>query len=678
VTRRELARNGAQLAGLWAVAVAQPLFDLMKSGEPFVIAGWRGGDIVVFAVLAMFLVPGLLLAVEAIAGRIRPRLGETAHVLFLAALAAVLALYVIKQTGEWTTEPSLLIALVVAGLAALAFTRLEPVRSFLTLLGAASLLFLLLFLLGSPVRHLVFPDGGADHEGPRPSAPVVLIVFDEFPTLSLLDARGQLDRRSYPTFASLADDAIWFRNATTVADFTTSAVPAILTGRRPDGIVPASASAVPDNLLALLARRGGLHGFEDRLTRMCPGELCELNRPEPLPGRFTGPLGSFGKLALAEWLPSGLYKRLPATDPFEQPVTVAEFERFGTARNVSLHYLHLAMPHAPWNLTPSGKNYRENVIDHDDFVPDPPDDLRAGFGPHAAFVWTKDERRLITMRQRHLAQARFTDRYLSKVLARLRRSGEYDRATVVVTADHGIAFEPGADSRQVGEANAPGVMMVPLFVKPPRSRAGAVSDRFVQSIDVAPTIADAIAIELPWKTEGRSALGPSAPDRRRLEVFAVAEERRLEFEAAPLARRLREEAARQAALFAGSDPDRIYRAGPNRHLLGRRADELPRGAPSALRHELGGSPTLSFEVQPKDNHVPVLVGGRFLGPSAAGTEFVVAVNGRLVGAGRSHGRFAHFEAFLPETAFRAGRNDVKLYAVAGGGRLAEIPPAGAG
>ena len=89
------------------------------------------------------------------------------------------------------------------------------------------------------------PDLGAGPAGagrvrPRPPAaatgdrpPVVMILFDEFPLSSLLDAKGRIDRRVYPNFAALADQSTWYRNATGVAGYTPWALPAMLTGNYP-------------------------------------------------------------------------------------------------------------------------------------------------------------------------------------------------------------------------------------------------------------------------------------------------------------------------------------------------------------------------------------------------------------------------------------------------------------
>ena len=59
---------------------------------------------------------------------------------------------------------------------------------------------------------------------------VVLLVMDEFPGDSLLDRHRRIDPVRYPNFAALAADATWFRNAFSVYDSTTKAVPLILDG----------------------------------------------------------------------------------------------------------------------------------------------------------------------------------------------------------------------------------------------------------------------------------------------------------------------------------------------------------------------------------------------------------------------------------------------------------------
>jgi hypothetical protein len=669
-------KRGAQLAGLWALAVAQPFFDVTDSGEAFVLAGWRGGDVALLALGVTFAPPALMLAIEAVAGRVSGRAAGTVHVAFVAAIVAILAAYAVKDGTDVGGEAASAIAVAAALLGGWLFVRSDAVRAFCTVLGPASLLFVGLFLLASPVRHLVIPSEGSDLAGPRPAAPVVMIVFDEFPTLSLLDGGAELDEAAYPAFARIARDGIWYRNATTVSDHTTTAVPSILTGRHEDGDRPASFSAHPDNILALLGRRGGARAIES-LTRLCPRDVCADNAPEGLPGRITRPLPALGKLSLATFLPDDLYRRLPGTDPLPLATPERSFERFeaGLGSRAAVHYVHVQLPHQPWVRAASGRRLGGFGTDPFDFLPHLPRvALKTGLPTLGEVRWTQDPRRVTHMLQRHLLQVRAADRRLGQLLARLRDAGLDDDALIVVTADHGVAFEPGADARRLERETAPGILHVPLFVKFPAGRGGGtVDDRFVQTIDIAPTIAQGLGLRLPWRTDGRSAL-TAAPDRARLVTHAIGTDREMTFNARELAQRLRDGAAGQAGLFHGSGPARIFRTGPNGALVGRPLAGLPRAGSSPLRHRLAG-PAEALRFDPRSNVVPVVMSGFVIGPRASGRELAVVLNGRVAATVQTHPSAAEprFEAIVDERLVRPGPNRLELYEIAPGPRLAPIP-----
>ena len=79
-------------------------------------------------------------------------------------------------------------------------------------------------------------------------------------------ADGEIDAKRYPNFARLAEDATWYRNTTTVHEWTTGAVPAILTGERPGGL-PLFLDH-PDNLFTLLGGSYDLNVHESQ-THLC-------------------------------------------------------------------------------------------------------------------------------------------------------------------------------------------------------------------------------------------------------------------------------------------------------------------------------------------------------------------------------------------------------------------------
>ena len=103
------------------------------------------------------------------------------------------------------------------------------------------------------------------------------MVFDELPLLSLLDANHDIDPAGCIRIsAALARDGVWFRNATTVDDFTRWAVPSIVSGKYPRQAALPSAVDHPDTLFTLLSRTHRLE-VSEAVTNLCPQKLCPPN-----------------------------------------------------------------------------------------------------------------------------------------------------------------------------------------------------------------------------------------------------------------------------------------------------------------------------------------------------------------------------------------------------------------
>src|SRR5690606_24984891 len=49
------------------------------------------------------------------------------------------------------------------------------------------------------------------------------------------------------------------------------------------------------------------------------------------------------------------------------------------------------------------------------------------------------------------------------------------------------------------------IAYVPLLVKAPGQTTGSVDDRNVQGVDLLPTLADLVGVEIPWEVDGRPA-----------------------------------------------------------------------------------------------------------------------------------------------------------------------------
>ena len=235
---RTVARTAPHVFVLTSFAFAQPLFDLLgRNAEFFTVRGSSRADIVGFTLGVLLIPPAILLGVEAIAIAIGVLVWRTVHVAIVGALFGVVLLEALHtRLGGGST---VIVLAALGGLAASAIYLAKPaVRSFLTVLSPAPLILAALFLFHSPVSKLLSPEEklAAASSAPevKTQTPVVLIVFDEFSTIALLDGHGRIDARRYPNFARLARTSTWYRDTTTVHGFTQDAVPAILTGQLPE------------------------------------------------------------------------------------------------------------------------------------------------------------------------------------------------------------------------------------------------------------------------------------------------------------------------------------------------------------------------------------------------------------------------------------------------------------
>ena len=212
--RPSLLVGSGHLAALWALAFAEPLFDLLgRNADFFVARGNSAGDILVFS-FAFTLVPPLaMLALEAVAAQIDRRLRWAVHLFLVAVLVAAIALQVFKGVADGPGGVLIALALLTGGLVAAGYARTRFLRGVADVLIPAPVVVLAVFLLFSDVSDLVLPQSEAKAAAIRirSHTPVVEVVFDEFPVGTLMDREGQIDASRYPAFAELAAQSTWYR-----------------------------------------------------------------------------------------------------------------------------------------------------------------------------------------------------------------------------------------------------------------------------------------------------------------------------------------------------------------------------------------------------------------------------------------------------------------------------------
>jgi hypothetical protein len=501
---------------------------------------------------------------------------------------------------------------------------LKPRATTRRLVGLARAVVLVFLSLAAPSHAAIRPEAAA-----HPQPPVVMIVFDEFSTTSLLDARGHIDAVRYPNFASLAGDSTWFPNDTAPVDETGRAVETILTGRLPRRKLPVTFKENRRNLFTLLGGRYRMDASEE-VTSICPKRLCPNVRFR-------------GRRQVLHELAGGRPQRFEAWVRSIRP-----------SRRPTLYFKHLLLPHVPLRYLPSGRRYASGAHE---VVPGIVEEFRDPWLIEQAY-------------QRHLLQVGFTDRLLGSALRRLRQQGLYDKALIVVTADNGESFGRTGDRHVITRTNPGDIAITPLFIKLPSERRGRVIRHHVRTVDILPTIAHLLRIRIPWRIQGHSAFGPAArhiPSAVRLVERSGS---RVALSFAAFRRRARVSLRRKFRLFgSGNRRPGLYGIGPYPALNGRPASVFTaarrRGRVRAIVH--GRAALVS--VRPRSSFIPTQITGRLLGHGASrNRNLAVAVNGLIAATGLSFRvPRTHREAFsvlVPEEAFRAGRNEVEIFSIA--------------
>jgi hypothetical protein len=689
--RREELMRLLQVLGLAGFAFAQPVFDVFgRSTETFIFREAGRLEIVLFA-LVIAVVPGLgIWLLGLLSGLLGSTARRTTHAATVWALSSLVGIQVLKKSTPLLGVPLAIAGAALGGIVLLVFTRWRPARSWFTYAALGPVAFMLIFLLVSPVSKLVLPVPARTAAEVRTAdrVPVVMVLLDELPLVSILDEKRRINDELYPNFSRLAADSTWFRNYTVTEMTSHFSIPTILTGRVvTDRSTSPVAADFPDTLFSLLSTSHRVTAMEWD-TALCPPDVCSepaesALETQALPALIGDAASIWVDLSLPGAVTRDIMEQFDVEDqavaPEEQEGGETEkrretpqaklrldmFERFldslsqGSQSRPVFSFIHTHPPHSPWVLFPSGVRYRS--------MPRP---LVSGVRPNQ---WVDEEWPVTLTRSRHILQVQFADRLVGELIRRLEKTGLYDDALLVVTSDHGMSFLPGGPLRAFTNENLHEVASVPLFVKVPGQRDGVVDDRNLSSPDLVPTIADVLGFEVPWQTDGTSMLDPET-DRGASKVitrhvdlpnFPWPDET-FEIDVTSLERRLREDSFRPADPSA--DPSLWpYLIGPGAHLVGKAVQELQVAEPAGVQATIE-SPLGLARVDLSEGFVTALVAGRLTSADPGDALVAVALNGRVAGVSPTFSRDGSggaFEVLIPDHFFRQGRNDLRLYLVEG-------------
>lgn len=656
-------------------AVSQPVLELLGDNVDFFVAhGTRRAGLLLFTALLTLGIPLVLSLAIRIAAAVHLLAARALHGLLFVVLAGLLGFQVIETVTDHLVLQTVAAA-VFAVTALLLFSYIPIFRTFLRLGAAAPLIFGLWFLVGTPAAQILLAEEVSLADvSPAARPHVFVVVFDELPTSSIMHRNGRVDEERFPAFGRLQREGTWYRNATAVHAQTRYSIPAILTGRYPDETKVALYSDYPHSLFTMLGRTYDVTSYEP-VTGLCPPRTCTGPSSDSARSHstFADILKDAATVYLHRLLPEEMRNGLPpihdrwarfgagdnarptqdamqrrAVDSLrgDREGRFRDFTRQIEARQrPSLHFIHAMLPHSPWLYLPSGQRYEleERAV--------------PGRGRNK---WADDDWLTTQAYQRHILQAGFADNLLASLIDRLVETGIYRDSLLIVTADHGITFEPGVPPREVREEHTlPDIAAVPLFVKAPQQEQGSVRKHPVETIDILPTIADILGIDHPWTMDGRP-LGENGGAERHRQFMNPSEPIPIGPEAGDPLTTLE----RTVAKFPGGGTDAVFRIGTYGSLIGDSAKDHRLGARPTMKVKLDGADAYQ-DVDVSGDFLPVHLWGRLQGEAEEPLHLAVAVNGAIAATSRSYldDEGMGFTAMLRPSSFVQGPNEIDVYII---------------
>lgn len=663
--------------GLFGVAVAYPLLSFLRANPAYlVINGVTADHLYLIIALLSFLFPTVLVVLELEVRRWSERLYTFLHLGIVGFLVGLSFLPLLSRVEWLPVWPNFGIAIFLTALVMREYRTNRFTYVCLAFLAPVAIGFPVHFAKDHSIHQILAPERSegfeleADDNDRLPT--VVMVVFDAFPLVHLLDAEGNIDQKRFPNFGLMGDKSVWYSNATTVHDVTIKAIPSILTGRYPQegGVLP-----LPENyrgsLFDVLRGRYRIHAYES-VTNLSATYAEDYEVREVDGGTLASDLAIFYARSLLpthaadDWLPledgvwGGFFARLPDRgEDTRKEIGEWQKKRFRKIKNKdryemstkyigemsayprnTFHFFHIVVPHEPYGFLPTGNSYSYS-IERD--------------------LALKDTARL--ERAAHILQVGLADTILGEIRAELIRMGHWDDALVVVVADHGESYQASANRRMLEPETLGEVGFVPLLIKYPGQRVGEVDETNVQSIDIAPTVLDVLGISTGPRMDGRSLIDENAEIPEVKTITSDSGSTHVFYEKGYTRRRA---AAHRDSVefFTLEDPrSDLFNFGPGLGYLGEAYETLlPQAIPCRIS-VIGprGNRTMNL----KARKINVMVKGTIsLEEELSAEEVVLAisVNGTIKAVTMPYPAKGtlHFHKVLSETYFQHGENSFNL------------------
>lgn len=687
--------GGLHLAAFWALAIVQPLLSLLgKEPDFFVARDNTGGQIILWVLLLTILPPLLATLLEALINLLSPFARWLLHLAICWILLSAIALQLVKQFGDGPAWPMIFVALLLGALLVWAYAKARFVRSMSDILTVAPLVILVSFLFFSESSELTKPKSDVEAKQVKAGnpAPVVMMVFDEFPVGSLMTPSGAINPKRFPNFSELQKSSDWYRNTATDASYTAIAVPSILTGKDADRDSLPTDSGHPDSIFTLLGGSWKTKAIEP-ITQLCPGDVCEdrAEESESMGSALSSLTTDLKTVSAHLLLPKEMGEDLPdisqtfegfgggqakdsivrgkarqwvrdrldaGENSLDGEGDVERFVRSIGTEGQTFDFAHIEKPHYPWTHYPSGLKYSDGTEDFRSFF-----DQETWFAPPYLTDRSK---------QAHLLEIGFTDYLIGRVIDRLKQTGRWDETLFVATADHGAAWTKDLPRREASPETLGTIGMVPLFIKAPGQSQGQIIDRPSCITEIVPEMARILEIDLPWEPDGC--------DRETVSIDNGTGPR-VELPFAEMIAQRKVHIDRMAELFGGDGAnwDRAFEWGSNKALIGQSASTLASASSPAeggpkVKPWANGARVSSFNPGVKLN--PVLRQRGTIDGLGEDVPLAVSVNGQIVAVGQTFKDRGEttYSILVPQSSLNKGKNEIALYEITGTDGSASLSP----
>ncbi|HKZ51443.1 MAG TPA: sulfatase-like hydrolase/transferase [Dehalococcoidia bacterium] len=329
------------------------------------------------------------------------------------------------------------------------------------------------------------------------SPPVFIIILDEL-SYDALVKDGEIDAASFPSFAALAGEGTWFTNAAANFFRTWFAVPSIIDAVRPlsdqfEVRLYSQFGLVEDGYRAECGKVftcRGVHYVAEKHPGLLAANLALRSlyqaTPRMLEQALARPLGL---------LVDSLGSTYPSADPDGfQIYTKEQFDVFlgdidSHQSPGRIYLLHSMVTHFPFAFNEHGKASRAPLTT----------------------VGAEKDVDFAALYEKYRKQAMFADSQLGAFMEKLRQEEIYDRAVIIVTADHGLRARPVLPLPEPIELDHL-TTQIPLLIRAP-GMDSRLSDVDYQHIDFGPTLWDVLGRPPLEGAQGVSAFSAERPVR---------------------------------------------------------------------------------------------------------------------------------------------------------------------